>query len=216
MDAPAILAELDDHGFADTSSTRKVALLNATYWRVCGMKPWPFLEKNVSLNFDGTNPFPSNLPSDFKAVKSVWTSDGPIHFARLDTLRRAFGADMTTVGKPIYFYFLGLQLRFYPVPPAGTGTAFLDYIHRPAALTSVTTEANVVLPLQYHRLLVSGTLVKLYSMEDDPENAAIFGAEFKELINEMFADMWQLQFDKSDQVFVTDPEEYDYDATTLW
>jgi hypothetical protein len=215
MDVPAIIAELDDHGFADTSSTRKVAQLNATYWRICGMKPWPFLEKNVALDFDGTNAFPSNLPTDFKAVKSLWNTDGPIHFARLDTLRRAYGSDMTTVGAPVYFYFLGTQLRFYPVPPAGTATVQMDYIHRPAALTSVTTEPNIIIPFQYHRLLVTGTLVKLYSMEDDPENASVFAQEFKELMSEMYADMWQLQFDRSDQIFITDPEEYDYDATTL-
>ena len=216
MDAPAILSEIDDHGFSDTSSTRKVALLNATYWRICGMKPWPFLEKTVALNFDGTNAFPSNLPTDFKAVKSIWGTNGPIHWNRLETLRRAYGTDMTTVGQPIYFYFLGTQLRFYPVPPVGTGTLQMDYIHRPAALTSATTEANIIIPLQYHRLLVAGTLVKLYRMEDDPENAAEFAQEFKELFNEMFADMWQLQFDRPDQVFITDPEEFDYDAWSLY
>lgn len=216
MDAPAIIAELDDHGFADTSSTRKVAHINATYWRICGFKPWPFLEKTVALNFDGSSPTPTNMPTDFKAVQSIWGPDGPIHHERIETLRRAYGTDMTTVGQPIYFYFLANTLRFYPVPPAGTGTLQLDYIHRPAALTAVSTEGDIVIPLQYHRLLVTGTLTKLYRMEDDPDNAAWAADEFKELFNEMFADMWQRQFDRPDRVFVTDPEEYDYDASTIF
>lgn len=216
MDAAAIIAELDDHGFADTSSTRKVAFINATYWRVSGLKPWPFLEKTLALNFDGASPTPTNMPTDFKAVQSVWGTDGPIHWERLDALRRRYGTDMTTVGQPIYFYFLGNVLRFYPIPPAGTGTLQLDYIHRPAALTSGSSESAIVLPLQYHRLLVTGTLVKLYSMEDDPENAALFAGEFKELLGEMYADMWQRQFDRPDRIFITDPEEYDYDASTIF
>lgn len=217
MDAPAILAELDDHGFADTSTTRKVAQLNSTYWRITSLKPWPFLEKSLALNFDGSSPAPTNLPTDFKAAKSVWSTDGVIHWQRLDTLRRAYGVDMlaSTVGQPVYFYFLGTQLRFYPIPPAGTGTVTMDYIHRPAALTSVTTEANIVIPFQYHRLLVAGTLVKLYSMEDDPEQASIFSAEFKELMGEMYADMWQTQFDRPDQIFMTDPEEFNYEAWVM-
>ena len=61
MTAAEIIAEIDDAGFDDKDTSIKLSALNEVYWEVCGLEPWPFLEKTVTLAFDGSSGVPTNL-----------------------------------------------------------------------------------------------------------------------------------------------------------
>jgi len=66
-----ILTELDDHGFQDISSVRKMGYINDVTADICSREPWPFLE-------DSTDTFPlvagqrePVLPTNFRASLSL-------------------------------------------------------------------------------------------------------------------------------------------------
>jgi len=95
----------------------------------------------------------------------------------------------------------------WPIPGA-TQTVTMKYIHWPAELVAVDVEAAIILPSRYHRrVLVNGTVYKLYLMEDDPELAREFKNLYEEAIERMRSDLWKRQYDQPDYVHVLD---YDY------
>ena len=44
MDVEAMISDIDDHGFEDSSEERKLAVLNDVYQDVLSREAWPFLE----------------------------------------------------------------------------------------------------------------------------------------------------------------------------
>jgi hypothetical protein len=213
MTVDEILEELDDHGFVDTSTGRKLSKLNQLYLAVCARKAWPFLETSIQLTFDGTDPEATNSPTDIRTVSGVHlVAESPgLSHRRLADIRYK---DETLVGDPIHFYFVGNSLRFWPIPPNGyTGT--LDYIKRPAELVSGGSEASIAIPAAYHGMLVDGSLYKLYIMEDDPELAVFFRDEFRERLVELYTE-FERQIVTPDVVQMVDPEDYDYYNVELY
>ncbi|HEY6020438.1 MAG TPA: hypothetical protein VIY48_11170 [Candidatus Paceibacterota bacterium] len=200
---------LNNHGFEDTDETQKMAFINDTIWEIDGMEPWPYLYKSVNLNFDGTNPYPSNLPTDFAKVKWITdlTTGSSIWPERIETIRSRIGKDFAMAGDPNVFYFLGNQLRLWPVPPSSTGRFLLDYKAVQPTLTSASAEAAILMPARYHMLWVIGTLARLYNMDDDPELASVKKAEFDERVTKMRMDLFAQQEMRSDQIYMTDPDE---------
>jgi hypothetical protein len=212
MTVDEILAELDDHGFVDTSTLRKLSKLNQVYRSVCARMNWPFLQASATLNFSGSAT-PTNMPTDVKVVRGLTvpsTGYGLSH-RRLDSIR---SRDLTLTGDPIHFYFNGNQLSVYPVPSSGS-TLTLDYTKRPAVLASGGSEASILIPSSHHGLLVDGTLYKLYIMEDDPELASFFRDEFRDRLVELHGEL-QTQTVTPDAIHMTDPEDYDYYNTELY
>ena len=81
----------------------------------------------------------------------------------------------------------------------------------PADLAAGGNEASILIPPRYHEtVLVPGTLVKLYAMEDDTELAAEFKADFNEAYFDMFNDLMSNQVDRPDHIYYTDIDEYTY------
>jgi hypothetical protein len=201
-----MLTDINGHGFQDTSDTDKVALINDTIWDVGSREPWPFLTKSVNLNFDGTNPYPTNMPVDFRAVQ--WLADlstgEAIWPERLETVRDRYSSTTTPVDTPFLFYFVGEQLRLYPTPPASIGRFLLDYYAVQVAVTSSTLEASILMPPRHHRVYVLGTLAKLYSREDDNDLAAQKMQEYEQRLERMKEDFFRKQYMRPDRVFVTD------------
>jgi hypothetical protein len=205
------ISELNDHGFTDTGTTRKLGMLNDTLWDIYSREPWPFLEKEATLHFDGSSAAPTDQPSDFRAVTDLvrGSDGGPVGHIRMDELKKQFGTDLVSVGVPVYFYFRKNALRLWKVP-ASSETAILGYIHTPPAITDASADSAILLPTQHARAAVLGTLYKLYDLEDDPELAVRFQQQYEARIQSMRADVWTLQFDRPDHIQVIDPDDYDY------
>lgn len=214
-----ILSELSDHGFTDTSTARKLAVINDTIQDICSREPWPFLEKSINLNFDGSSNIPSNFPSDFRAaLKLVDTVTGRVlEWSRLDDFDEAIAtaAAQLTQGAPYSYYFVGDKLYVWPTPPVATGLVRMRYLLVPADVTDTTddTALSAIFPRRHQRVITLGALWKLYDMEDDPDIAVRFQSNFEARLQTMRQDLWRKQYDKSDTVHVIDT---DIDAWQNW
>lgn len=212
MDVAAILADLDDHGFADTSTTRKLAVLNETYQDMNSREPWRYLEKVALLDFDGSSPTPSDMPADFVAalgLSNASTGQALSH-VRIDLVNRVLASRLTQTGVPSIYYFEGGVLKVWKVPAAGSNVLRMPYIHTPADLVEGGAENTILLPKRFHRgILVNGALYKLYLMEDDPELSAQFERLYEKAIDRARNSLHIVQYDEPDYVDV-DPEDLYY------
>lgn len=201
-----LINEFNDHGFTDTSVTRKVALINDTLWDICSREPWPFLEDNTLLEFDGSSPFPTNQPGDFRAVLDLVRSDNgvPLDPMRRDVLRRRFGPTiMAQNGDPVAYYFLGGKLGVFYVPGA-SATLDLDYLRKHPVLTESSVETDILLPREHHRAISLGTLYKLYDMDDDYDIGQSYQQQYEGRILTMRNELWTPQFDRPDRIYGID------------
>lgn len=205
-----MIAEMDDHGFGDTTTIRKVSLLNATVSNLCAIEPWPFLEKTIQLSFDGTSGKASNFPADFRAQLTLTdpSTGRTINHERADVLRKRYASQWGLVDSPLYFYKETGIIRAYPLPTSGYKLDSLYLCVHPV-LTSGSLETDILLPPRHHRVLVAGTLYKLYTLEDDPELGQVFKQEYKDNIADMREDLVQQQYDRPDRIWVTDDDDYD-------
>jgi len=204
------LSELDDHGFEDTVTGRKLAVLNDTIADICSREPWPFLEKTLQLDYDGSSAEATNWPSDFsKALVLTDPTNGIVlNWERLDTVRKRHPANLTDVAAPYLFYMIGSKVYPYPTPPNGT-VLDLAYLAFHPQVTDSTVEADILIPARHHCVVPVGALYKLYMMEDDPELAQVFSQEYESRIEKMREDLMRQQYDRPDAIFVNDEDYFD-------
>jgi hypothetical protein len=191
--AAEIIAELDDHGFTDSTEERKLAVINSAIWDVCTRENWGFLEAAVTLSFDGTTGVAVEMTGpdpDIADVRVVlWaqcTGDNSRRLSHIrldDWLERYLNADDS--GVPRFFYFIANEMTFWPTP-AATDEIVLYYIKVPPAIDADSTEADIILPADMHReLIVNGALYKLYAMEDDTDIAPTFQGYWEQAIQRL-------------------------------
>lgn len=209
-----ILSELSDHGFTDTSTTRKLASINDAIQEICSREPWPFLEKTITLTFSGSSATPSNWPSDFRAaLKLVDAGTGRVlNWTRLDDFDEAVAtsAAQATQGDPYIYYIVGgNQLYVWPIPPASS-TVRMRYLYVPSDVNDTTTDnqLSAIIPRRHHRVIFLGAVWKLYDMEDDPDLAARFEGHFENRMATMRNDLWRNQYDQPDSVHIMDADYY--------
>jgi len=212
MDVADMTAEMNDHGFTDTASARKVSMLNDAQYDLAGRFNWPWHLGTATLVFDGTsNVATTGYPTDLNMVYDLSRTDGgefyPLTPIRLDDLDKR-GVDLATVGAPQEYYFIGDELTVNPRPLNGT-TLRLRYYRVPAALAAETLSANVDWPLQHHRVLVLGALYRLYDLEDDPELSVRFQQHFEQRIDGMRSDLMQ-QVDRPEYIHPVDGLDNDW------
>lgn len=208
-----IITTLDAHGFEDTNSTEKVSIINDVVSDVCSREPWPFLVKNLTLTFTG-NAYPSNWPADFRQVDEGGITDPStgniVSWERRGTVKKRYANILTQVGTPQLYYFLGTRAQFIPVPGSGT-TLDMDYLCKHPTLTDTSLEAEILIPSNHHRIITLGALVRLFSMEDDPENAQLFSSQYEGRIQTMREELSRLQYDRPDRIIVLEDEWEQYD-----
>lgn len=207
MTVAEMQAELSQHGFGDIDSSQQMIVINDSVWDITGRDKWPFREKTLALNFDGSSPTPTNLPSDLRQITYITdtTTGEAVWPERIETIRDRYGSSITTVGDPaVAFYFVAYTPRFYPIPAASTGRYQLDYVARQAKLTTASVEADILLPVEYHRAIVLGALYKLYLMNDDTENVPQVQADYENKIQQMREELMRRQYMRPDQIFITD------------
>ena len=210
MDVATAISILDDHGFADTSTVRKLEVLNGAMWDICSRNPWPFLEANINLNFAGGVNVASNFPADFRAVSKLWRpADGfVLSKMRYDDVVESFGDNLNLVGLPQVFYPAAYTVNFYPQPAAGSGTVSMQYLKRHVELQSSDVEATILLPKQFHRRVwLNGALYQLYLMEDDVDLSSSFERLFEKGLAIMVDELMTLDYEP-DYIHITDPDFY--------
>jgi hypothetical protein len=204
------MAELNAYGFTDTDSTVKVSAIQASLRNILYRKPWPFLEKVMTLTFDGTNATPLNSPPDLRAVMKIidYTTGNPrrVRFTRTDDAEERFA--LTDKGAPFYYYFEGSALKLYGIPPS-TQSLRLRYLRSAPVITSTSTEAALLLPPDYHEALVFRSVVRLADMDDDNDVAARFDGLYENVMGQMTEAIMSLQHDEPEFVHVIDPDDWD-------
>jgi hypothetical protein len=200
-----MLSEVRDHGFDDLTDTRILGFINDTYYDVCSREPWPFLEASASLTVDATGLV--TVPTDIGAILSIVnTSTGDkLEPLRSEEFRQNFASSQTDAGNPLYYYFLGNSLHVHPLSTSSPLQAI--YVRVPAALTA-SPDSSPILPVQHHRVLVLGALVKCGEMEDDAELAAMFTNNYEQRITQMRHDLWMRQYDRPDTIADLDPVDW--------
>lgn len=219
MDVSDMLSEITDAGYGDVSTTRQVAYINDTLWDITYREKWPFREKNIGLLFDGTSDVPTNWPSDFSQV--VWVYDTDLGDAiwpeRVETIRDRYANALNSTSQNnllFAYFFIGKTAHFYPVPVADNGTPryYMDYIAEQPELTANSVAADILLPPAFHRAIVVGTLYKLSMLFDDTDIAPMYQAEYENKLMQMREELLRRQYQRPDQIYVTD-ESDEWDNT---
>lgn len=212
MDVPALFELLDEHGFSDTDDLVKLQAVQGAIWEIEGLKPWPFLETSVDLNFAGSTGVASNLPAAFRAALRVkdLTTGARILPVRLDDAEDTIGKDYTEAGDPAFYYFEGGQLKVWPLPAASSGRLRLKYIRWSDVIAADSAESAILIPKYYHEAILYGALLRLLDSEDDPELSSRYQGHFEARLEQMATTLFQLQFDRTDHIVITDPDDWDF------
>jgi len=210
-----MLALYASYGFADANTADLVDMTNEVYHDICGLEPWPFLEKQIDLTFDGTTGIPTNSPSDFRALISLNDIASGI---KLDPMRveehyRKHSWNLTLQGSPIVYFFVpNKTLNVYPIPSASTtvNNLKLTYLKDEPDLTATSVSNDIVIPSKYHFAIVYGVLSMLYLEEDDEAQSDYFLNRSDRKIDRMRRDLWTRNFDKSDTIEFMDDDSGDF------
>lgn len=211
MDVSEMIDDLGDHGFTDTSTVTKVRVLQDAIWEIEAMRPWPFLETEITLTFAGGSNSASNFPSNFKSallLKDVGTNTALTPLEESDLERN--GYDLASDGTPRVYYPSANVLKFWP-QPAASDTVRMRYLKSSPEITSSSVEADILIPARHQRVIVLGALVRLYDMEDDPELAVRFQQHFENRMARLVEDVFRKQWDRPDYIRVDDADYWDYD-----
>lgn len=208
MQVSEMLAEIRDHGFDDLTDSRILSFLNDTYWDICSREAWPFLEATAAVSVDSNGLVTS--PTDIDKVLSLHDTGlgRSLSPMRLDDFSSTYASNLTRTGDPFAYFFIGDDLYVYPI---GTSNSLVvRYIRRPAALT-VSPDSSPIMPVQHHRAVVLGSLIKCYMMEDDFENASMFTNAYEKKLFDMRNNLWFQQYDRTDTIMdVDEPDDVDY------
>lgn len=221
MDVATMVTALDDYGFADTSATRKLQVIQSAIWQVEGLKPWPFLRSTWTLNFDGSSGEPTNwaaLTPPFRAA--IRLKDMSTGHRVLPVREEEFESRVCTqysyVSNPALYYFGDAgALNVWPVPPANT-TLRLTGIRWSDPIDASTTESGILIPKYFHEgLILFGALQRLYAMEDDTELAPLYQQYQSDAMEMALETLFKQQYDRGDHVKVIDPDSWDY-GDMMW
>lgn len=210
MDVSEMISFLNDSGFTDTTTTRKVAAINDALYDAASRQTWPHLLTTITLTFDGTSAVPTNLPSNLGTVYRAIAlpNNYVLTPVRLDDIDGR-GVDLTQVGPPQEYYFTGSSLNFWPVPTSDV-TVRLRYYKIPAAVTDTTLSAAIDWPYNHHQALVLGAVYRLYDIEDDPENSVRAEQHFEKRLADMIGDQIPQQVDRDEYIHPVAGFDYDW------
>lgn len=202
MNVSDIISALDDHGFDDRSTSRKMEVINDSYLDVLSRQPWPFLEAastSVTIN-SSTGQITS--PTDIHKILMLvdYTNSIKLDPERFEFLTKQFGQLTSGNDNPLYYYPIGSSFYVYPVP-SSSATYHIYYLKAPSDLTSSSVEADILLPRKHHRLLVLGAASKLHAMDDDLDLSEKFAAQFEARIFNMQEDIWMRQYDRPERIY---------------
>jgi hypothetical protein len=205
--------EIELYGFDDLEDSQKLTLLNEAYFDIVTREPWPFLEAVTQIVVpSGQSQVTNNIlvipnPTDVNSVLSFTdiTNEFALTPERGDVMEKDYITGNYT-GTPVKYYFIGDNLMLYP---SSTGSTYrLYYTKVPVAAVTASTEFFI--PARHHSIIVYGALVKAFLVNDDPQ-AAVFQNMFEARYQQMRADVWMNQYDRTDYIgVVTDSYDWSY------
>lgn len=209
MTVDELLSEMNEFGFEDTDVVEKVNALNFAIKNITQRKMWSFLEKVLSLTFDGSNATPSNAPTDLRAVKKIIdTSTGTrVRFKRTDDMEEGYGSRLTQAGTPYLYYFEARTLKVWQVPSASQ-TLRLRYVRFAPKVAAGDPETAIIVPPDGHEAVLFRSLQHLYDLEDDPELAQRFEAKAENSIALLDEAFGLLQDDEPEYIHVVDDDDW--------
>jgi hypothetical protein len=212
MDMPGLITILNAYGFTDSDTPTKVNAAQGALRSILYRKPWPFLEAVKTIAFNGSSAVTTTSLTDMRAVMKIMdlsVSPGRrVRFRRTDDAEEQF--DLTLAGLPFFYYFVGTQLNIYQIP-SSTQTLRLRYLRKAPVITETSTEADVLLPADYHQAWEFLTVSVLADLDDDNDVAARFEAKAENQIAQMTEALFALQHDEPEYVHVIDIDDYGYD-----
>ena len=207
--------QMDLYGFEDFEDEQKLTLLNEAYFDIVTREPWPFLETIALFTAPAnttqiTNQSFSNSPTNVNSVLSFidTTNDIVLTPERNDVIEKTYRVvDYNTT--PEFYYFVGEELFVYPA--VGSATQYrLFYTRTPSAATASTDTSAWLIPSRHHSIVLYGTLVKAFLVNDDPQVAAfqnLFEARYQQMRN----DLWMQQYDRPERIHaITDNYDWTY------
>ena len=207
--------EMSLYGFDDFEDEQKLTLLNEAYFDIVTREPWPFLEAlNDTISAPSgieritNNTLVTNSPTDVNAVLSFvdTTNNITMQPERGDVVEKNYKT-LYDSGNARVYYFVGDELHVYP-PTSGSVSYRLYYTRVPSAAS--TTSDTFLIPARHHSIIVYGALVKAFLVNDDPQ-AAAFQNMFEQRYQQMRADVWMNQYDRTDRIHVvTDSFDWNY------
>lgn len=223
--------EMELYGFEDFEDSQKLTLLNEAYFDVVTREPWPFLEKIVQFvapsgvtqitsgssfkvrndnnRLDNSLTNPVLIPYTEYKVNSVLSfvdqsNDVVMMPERNDVIEKNYRISNDT-SLPSKYYFVGDDLFVYPAV-SGDTTYRLYFLQLPTAAT--TSSSTYLIPERHHSIIVYGALVKAFLVNDDPQ-ASLFQNMFEQRYQQMRADVWMNQYDRTDRIHVLS-DSYDW------
>jgi hypothetical protein len=187
MTVQEMLDALDDYGFVDTETDRKLQMVNDSYYDVLGRFPWPFMVADVNASADVSG----KLSYTGVTVARVLYLQRASQLVRQITAEEYYktihgkGLGALQSDRPKYWYQVGGDQYVWPIPasPPLNLTALLR--KRPNTLLSTDAETAILIPKNHHRVVMLGALWRLYALEDDLENITPSQSEYEQLIQNM-------------------------------
>ena len=171
----AIIDEAQLFGFSHIQDSDMVSFLNAVYNRIVARHPWPFLEtRTASMSVSSGV---AVVPADCTAVVNIYDIANDLllieetQSEHVERVVEAGGHDATGVSL-YYTVHGGLPGGAITVWRSNSTAVKLDYISQPAALATSGAESTIVLPPEWHDLLVTGLVAKCFLLEERFEEAA--------------------------------------------
>jgi len=210
MNVSDMLSVLNDHGFTDESSIRKVEALQTAIWEVEGLHPWPWLETSANLAFDGTTGVPTNWSSlNHRATLRVrdLTNNARVRPIALEAWEDQY-ASLDDSGLPQLYYFEGMNMHVWPTPAVGT-VIRCRFMQWSPPIDDTTLESAILVPKYFHKGLVcNGALSALYDMEDDSDLAVRFDTRRDKAVALALEALYKRQYDAPDAIVATDPDDW--------
>lgn len=223
MTLDEMYSEMDLYGFDDFEDAQKLTLLNESYFDLITREPWPFLETTTDLllpsgesqitnNSAVLNPSTNvSMPlTDVNTVLSFIDLTNRVVMVpeRTDVIEKNYMVIPTNI-YPDKYYFIGEDMLVYPAAMGDT-TYRLYYLRTPVAATTATDTGAWILPERHHSVVLYGALVKAFLVNDDPQ-AAMFQNMYESRYQQMRADAWMQQYDRTDRIHViTDAYDWNY------
>lgn len=235
MTLDEMYTEMELYGFDDFEDSQKLMLLNDSYLDIVTREPWPFLEKAVAFTaLSGTSQFTTNgemrirtadsvldnsaslLDSTLYRVNSILsfidTKNGVVMTPeRADVVEKNYKVNNLNV-YPDKYYFVGEDLFVYP-SVSGSTNYRMYFLQTPVGAEDTGSDSDsdaYLLPARHHTLIVYGALIKAFLVNDDPQ-ATMFQNMFESRYQQMRADVWMNQYDRTERVHVlTDSYDWSY------